>query len=495
LNDLPEINESRQLNDLAIAAGKKRQSTQTGFVHHFYHEADKAEHQTIPIVENFLFAFALLQSKTIEQMTEAKELIHKLLHFQNSKEGNFPIFIHEYPECKDRYTGAQLLPVIYYILNEFHNILGEELKLRLVEATKKLLKHCFNVHEEKEAPYPLALKIAASAQALGKFLHDAELEKKGSDLLEKYRKRGFHPSWCIPAAIADILLALQMGYGKLLNTPWKEFSAHIQNSWHKPSAAYVGPALRQYHQGKEPQAGLYDLFLGCLSDRFSNRSLKDSAFHLHAALIKVKEEKLPEIQYPVRHQGELGAGQWTIFQNEKYAYSLCEKGVLQNVAHENGFHPFYLVWGDPVCTNTFVNQGGNFETLSFICNENEIILSGQLSKEFVIEDREKCREQTFYFDVDPLTKITIHNMAASTFDIAESCVITNPTLTLSITTKLVEGDGQFLGHIMRGNRPSQIQLKGDNRFNAYDWQIFLRTLRRGELCKLQTTVKIESREG
>lgn len=117
--------DKRRLVELALAAGRRRQSKQTGFVHHCYENRD-AEKETIPAYENAAFALALFRSKTAENIQEAKILLSKLLSFEVG--GNFPVYLHEYPHCRDLYLGCKLKKIFQWILSDFDAILGRELK-------------------------------------------------------------------------------------------------------------------------------------------------------------------------------------------------------------------------------------------------------------------------------------------------------------------------------------------------------------------------------
>lgn len=482
----------RQLNDMALAAGRKRQSRQTGYIHYFYHDSEEDVQQTIPIVENACFVLALLRTKTSEQIGEAKEILDRLLFFQNPTDGNFPIYIHEYPNCKDRFLGVQLLPVFYYILTEFHLVLGAELKQRLHLSTSRLLQYTLKAFDEKATSYSIGIKIAASAKILGAYLKDSPIEQRGDQLLDQFLNMGLQPAWFIPTAIADICTALQLVYTSIQVSPWNDFWQHLIQTWHQPTRAYIGPGLKQYQQGDEPQPTLYDLFLGYFTcaEGFSERALRDAPYHLHAVLIRPTEESLPAVQYPFSSEGVLNESPWYIYQHEKYAYSLIKTNVLQNPAYENAFHPLLLVWGDREKVHSFVCQGGNFDFFEFVTKGNEMELIVQLSANHELENREKSRELAFYFDVEPDVKMTIHGDAATTFGLAEEFILVTPQIELSLLVSLKEGDGQFLGHIMQGNRPSQIQLKGSHRYKAYDWQLFFRTLRRSSICQLKASLRI-----
>ena len=91
--------EKRRLIDLAIASGRRRLSDQTSFVHLSY-ETEGAKHDTIPLFENFCYALGLFRSKLTEDIAEGKALLERLFAFE--VEGNFPVYLHEYPVCRNR---------------------------------------------------------------------------------------------------------------------------------------------------------------------------------------------------------------------------------------------------------------------------------------------------------------------------------------------------------------------------------------------------------
>lgn len=123
-----ELKKQIRMIDLAVAAGRARQSARTGFVHH---------EETIPLYENFCFAFALFRQKTTDSVTEGKELIERLLAFQ-AADGNFPVFMHDYPRCFDFQMGLKVAPILIYLLRQFSGILGE-LKAKIETAIEKAI--------------------------------------------------------------------------------------------------------------------------------------------------------------------------------------------------------------------------------------------------------------------------------------------------------------------------------------------------------------------
>lgn len=504
------------LNEMALNAGRKRQSKQTGYLHLYYHHMDEEAHQTIPIVENFYFILALLRTKTIENINEAKEMLDRLLFFQHPTTGNFPTYLHEYPHCKDQFLGVQLLPVFFYILEEFHLILGAELLKRIHTAVLKFMDSVTSYVDEKAPPYPIGIKIAAAAKAFGAYFHDQPLQEKGEELLAQFLDNGIHPAWFIPTSIADICIALQMAYHHIELSPWKIFREHLIQTWHQPTRTYIGPALKLYQEEDEPQSTLYDLFLSYFNlqtfvqtdqmtqndllspvaavsrfnQGFSERALKDAPYHLQAVLIRPTGEYFSSIAASHLYQGQLQNSSWMVYQEKTYAYHLIEMSALPNVACKNAFHPLRIIWGSREKVYSFVCQSGNFDILTFNPKEKGIELTFQLAAQTELEDREKSRELAFFFTMDPEAKITFHEELATTFTVHDECVIKTSQMKLSLKISLEAGEGDFIGHLMKGNRPSQNLLKGSNRFKAYDWQLFLRTLRRSGPCQLKAFLQI-----
>ena len=172
--------------DLAVAAGRKRQSQRTKFIH----EATAVE--VIPVYENFCFAFALFRQKTAEAILEGRELVDRLLAFQTG-EGNFPIYIHDYPKCWNVHLGLKVAPILIHLLRDFGLILGDCLKVKLEVSIKKILHF-----SETGSPLPplwemrfLACKGVDSAGAVELSTAEQWYEWLISEQLS--RKEGIYP--------------------------------------------------------------------------------------------------------------------------------------------------------------------------------------------------------------------------------------------------------------------------------------------------------------
>lgn len=487
----------RQLVEIAYGCGRNWQSSQTGYIHYCYSQLDEDYHHPIPTYENLLCVLALMRSRSVESITEAKELLGKLLYFQNDQEGiskgNFPIYLHEYPHCRDRQHAVLLLAPLYWIHKNFHHVIGSELKKRLENALTNALTFCLKTHNERPMAYPQAMKIAACAKATGHQLKDKALEDAGNALLLSYEKLNqpesisIPPAWATPTGLADLLIAFQMIYPEISKSPLTTFWKHLNNTWHKTSKAYCGPGWHEYQRDIDPQQTLYDYFLGYFSGRCSYRSFLNHPVLLQAALVHPSNDELYEIEYPLKISGEIEGVHWQAQQNDDYAISLLEKPKGSSHIAEKALHCLKLLWGGNCNVHSMVFQPTEADSVSIERNESTIAFYITLKP---IVPNEKNQEVSFFVDrADPL-KIKVLRNPSTTFRMGEKIELSDDTLNMALSFHLHEGDGEFFGHIMPGNRPSQMDLKGARRFNAYDWQLFIRSIRRDENCVIKVLLEI-----
>ncbi len=477
----------RTLIEMAVACGRKRQSTQTPFVHYFPHLSEDESSIATPVYENFLFILALFRSRTAENIGEAKTLLERLLYFQNlHKEehwGNFPFYLHDFPTCHHWYTGISLLNPIFWILSQFNSVLGASLKARLENSVNGIFKYCKTL-QQNEIPTSFAIKLASATKAFGLLWKNDPMISEGEAWLSTLALDQNRVWWGSPASLGDALASLQMAYPSLAQSPWKSFWDFLETTWQRQCCSFSGPCLKEFQYKYEPEVTLYDLYLGYLSAHFSKRALQDHICHLQGVLIQPLEEKLQKSSAAPPF-GE-------VVNTPEYALSLIEKKEGGNKSAESGFHPFRLVWGTPERTHSFVCQGGNSKSIAFSHNANEVESLFTFGELIQSDDREKLRELIFYLDLSDDHQISVGGIPTTTFQLEDPIVITSPPLEMTLRFFVEVGKGQFMGHIMKGNRPSQTALRGSNRHQAYDWQIFLRTIRRTEECALHVKVEIKN---
>lgn len=479
----------RKLIDLAVVAGEARLSSQTDYIHLKYHAQPDEIQYTIPVVENFLYALALFRTRSIENITKAKTLIEKILYFQATN-GNFPQYLHEYPDCKDHYLAVQLLAPLYWIMHGFQQILGADLKNKVENCLNKLLNYCLAVQEDKNPPYFIRLRIAAAAFAIGKLLNLDDLKLVAEKRLQEFDS--LHKEWFEPKYLADLVVSLQMVDPNLSQNFMKGFKDHLYQTWHQSLCSYSGPKMLEYQAGFEPEVTLYDLLMGYFSKKFSKRALKSDPCHLACALIQPMNDELLSFVAQNDWSGQIGDQEFVVRQDEKYSYAFTSQLQEWSPAKDKGFSPFKLIWGDADRLHNLITEGGNSKIISFSKNENCLEFLFHLAEVPELEDKEKSREISFYFDLFEKSSVKIEGFTATTFKLGEEVQVEVDGFKFTLKFELETGQGQFLGHFMRGNRPSQIANKGSQRFAAFDWQLFLRTIRRPQdmECVIKATLKL-----
>ena len=62
--------------------------------------------------------------------------------------------------------------------------------------------------------------------------------------------------------------------------------------------------------------------------------------------------------------------------------------------------------------------------------------------------------------------------------------------TIFLVFDLLEGEGNFLGHISQANRPGREKAIDPKEGKIEDWTLFIRTLRRSKQCKIRLTIDL-----
>jgi hypothetical protein len=352
--------------ELALKAGRKRQSEITRFVHHYAELSEKSA-EAIPTYENFCFALTLFRSRIAENVLEAKALLEKLLAFQVN--GEFPVYLHEYPVCRYAGLGSKLYPIIFFILRDFDMILGDHLREELHELQNR---------------YALT-----------------EIDSPET-----------------PEECAEFLLHCQI-------TGKDRFPA--LKSWDAKSLAYAG--FNQKQERGEPALTLYDLFLGEWSGQFSARALQDHAVHLRGSLI-----------YPAE---------------------------MPQFTSQPPSSTRYL-WGSGNPTHSMV-----LNTQGIISGEKELLI--------VLPEKEVQEEMeiVYFYNLHADTHLLINGQKATSFQLGDKVELISKGFRIELIFTLEHGEGQFWGHLYRGNRPGQLCCKGEEKHEAFDGAIGLRTVKRG----------------
>lgn len=414
----------RQLIDLNLTVSRSYQSSQTGFIH---------IGDLIPLYENFCYVLALFRSRVGDNIQEAKELLSRLLCFQNPN-GLFPRNLHEYPQVKDTRINIHLLPILYWIEKEYLTIIENPLKEQLIKAKERVYEKCQKIHSEFPFKAPLSLKLLAI---------------KGDSFPADFEVNHTR-DW------ADLLIAMQM-----VNRGEEVLPSAI-SYWDPRLHTYVGPAHSEFQNKSEPEITLFDLFMAISLDIPSKRLLTPQKIHLEAALVFPLKEIISDCNSIVSMPTFLPSSKCT----------------------SQGFHLIRLLWGN----ETHIH--------SLVCQEKELTFQTVEKNRFVFGYKEELpnekegMELNFFCDYHPDVQILINGKKGTVFHLGDEISIVTPSKTVILSFSIKEGEGKFIGHISRSNRPSQIALQGPKDFTSYDWRIGLRTLAR--TANLQIEVAISS---
>lgn len=388
--------------NFAIETGRNYQKKQTGFIHYCYQSEDLTTHDTIPVLENALFALSLFRSRLTDHVLEGKNLIEKLLSFE--VEGNFPIYLHAYPQTSDPYLGLRILPALFWVSVDFGHVIGE-LKQALEKCIERII---LRAHTLDPLPNWARFRLEAYEGEVGNLpstLHDWS---EGLVSLQLAERRG-----------AEI----------------SQYLSEACKLWHPELSLYIGPAKRFNQDKDQPELTLFDLFMCQWQKKYSSRTKKLGAIHLHGALIRPLsfQPTLPTQSVPFVH------------------------------IQPDGECPLFIAWED----HTFVLAK---QHLKVEFEKEDLIVH--------LSEEGDDMGVNFFFNYHPEDEFFVNGLKANTFKEGDVVEIHSKGLTIQLSFQVE--DGSYMGHFMRGNRPSQHACKGKNHFAAYDWRIPIRTIARGK---------------
>ena len=439
---------SRHLIDLAVSAGKKMYREDTGFVTN--------QEGIIVLSDNFLYALALLRSRTHENMLKARNLLDRLYFFQQLFEdveeyGSFPVALHEFPRCEDKCQAVHILTVLYWIQKDFGHVINKKLSVVI----EKLLSYCEALQIE-HFPVWAKVKTAAVLHAFGK-------KAVFPDASEFYLPD--------PASLSQMMLAYQLAPSAI---DWKPFWHLVAKTWHQGSKRYGGPAFRVFQDQYEQQVTLYDYFMGLFTGSIASVADRPEPQALACALIQ------PE-HMVFESENECHEEAWSTFKTDLFAVSVVEDAPSK--PQGSGFSPFYLIAGThSLCLEVVKGQMVGYEKKN---NTYELLID--IDKEDFCEEKNNSL-LSFWFDDQKDCSILVSGHKASCFQINEPVTITLGKVKVLLHFEQVLGNSQLVCHINRANRKSQRLLK--TRTEAYDTQLFLRAVRGSLPCKIKAILCI-----
>lgn len=486
------------LNSSALNLGKKKFSSQTKFLHYFSHK-DAEVHHTIPVFENFAFALALLRSKEIDNIELAIDILDRLLKFQTSS-GSFPSFVHQYPLDHLYLKDIDILNTFYWIGKEFKKVMPSSLKEALERSISLLIDFC----DSKKSYFPQS--------SLFRF-----------DLLKSVIKgstfnfeENFDPLFLnSKEGLKDVFLSLQVfdleNSKKISKDIWKD----SLNLFHAKLHSYIGPPANIFQNKYKEDLHISDLFFFSLLKAEKALDLDDPVF-LYASLIRpilnldlLKRQNDPSIftftQYNYRRPAsfedsfqeiseqsvdeeislknnpENDQKNWISLQSSNFSITTLEK-TLPIDKRLFGFHLFKAIFGG-LNTSSLVCQHFEGHFSSKVMDNDTVLL------EFILPEGSKEDEfEIKFFTENHNCDILVNDTKATAFSFGDKLTLKNNKAQVDLVFELLDTQSKFCGHILRGNRPSQLSSRKD-KFEAFDYLISLRTIHRLPNCKIKALLK------
>ena len=428
----------KRLSDSAAQFGRSCQSPRTGFIHLFM---DQPGGDTIPVYENFCFALALIRQKSADGVSEGKDLLERLYAFQAPDttlwKGNFPVYLHDFPRCWNPLQALRITPLLKMLLRDFSHVLDSAFKEKTKAAINQMLLYAENQRERR--PFlPLWERRYQALQGEATPSVDRESAE----------------------AYAEELIT-----SDLLGLSTAEFTKLI----HPALGIYCGPSSEEPQERFEAKPSLLEWWAG--SERYN----RPHPLQLELAALPDRNTKEPALW-----SGEIAG--WTVRQKESFAMSY---------SNENCSKPdqtlFRCTWPGAHLHSLTIPTGNS--TTRIEETERGAKLIFDLPEEFDVS-RNDLIELSAYVNISSETEIFINGKKATVFGLSDRVEIRTPRLTAILSFDLIEGSGDFCGHISRSNRPLQTACKGEQLYDSFDWKIALRTLRRSSKALLSLQLEV-----
>jgi hypothetical protein len=421
----------RKIVDMMLAVAKRRSSPQTGFVHLYYDNPHCSQQDTVPVIENMYYALGLFHSRMSDAILEARALIEKILPFE--VDGNFPIYLHEYPKCKDRSTSIQLLAVIHYLLKDYRSVVGDGLYTKLKELSQRIICHAKQVHEIKKLPFAPLVRFKAFTNEL-----------------EKMEPRS-------AAEWGEYLLALD-----ICRPCWQaEELARAFRSYNALCMVFIDKDTPIYQDGFLPKPSFMDVFIALQTGRFSKMLQGDDRLVFLSCLA-----------HPISGLDIASLS------DARQVVSLWQKDTRQ---------PLNVYWPEKTGLRSLCLETKGAVTV--ISEESSRI---QLTVRYPqdLPEEEINAEIAFYIDNSDKTSFLVEQRPSSTFTLEEVLQVHTQSKAIKISFTKIEGNGRFFGHLSQSNRPYQSRK---DLFQAYDWKLGLRTIARDADMLLGVILEIRDR--
>lgn len=412
--------------EYALDAGKHLLNDQTNWIHwHVERGTGGQACVTIPILENFLYTLALFRTNSIDRVWEARGRLERLLAFH--VRGNFPIYLHEYPNCQDPLQGIKVASVLYFLLKHQGVHLGKILN----DVTKKVLQQCISrVSQEERLPSWAQQRLCI--------------------LTSQEESVCLQARWPLEL---DYLLVNEILAGKSLD-PFLQY-------WNTGLSCHSYPLLRRYQFGVTSMVQFYDLFCATwIEGSIPPRLQLYHAAHLHLAFVPEKVDSSTTL-------------------------SLGHCKEVQHVYVADSEIPFTLFFGEKEDLNSLVLAAKHLTVGMCTQGKNKFLLDICLAKE-IPNQGEGGLEVNFFVNKGKDNHISVNGVKASVFSLDDEIAIHSKKRVIQL--QFLSPPKGLVGHIYPGNRPSQLASTGEKHFHAFDTLIGLRSFKRKTQCALSVQI-------
>lgn len=420
---VPEEEEKRYFIQLALEGGEEFLSSKTRYVH---------DEEMIPLYENFCYVLALASSRHKENAEKAKELLLRVLHFQipsSPNKGAFPKYLHQYPYPKDLRFQKDVLWILTELLEHHALALGKE----------------------------VLTQVARAAEELKNYLKAQDIQE-----MEDIRDN-----------ISSTRLSYALVPGKGAQETYDRWSIY----WNPSLMCYTGPCFEEYYERGEIKRCTWDY-------------LMSSYYHVYPSFLKTKQLlKLQGALIPYfPHRGEFTYGElqgvyrdmpWAVW-NSAHDSLFLFRSFFPQPPQDKGLHVFRYVWKGEHTLHHLVCQSIHQELYAtHVENETALIFTYPETME-----TDEHNPLELFVQHHPALAWSVGSQRATLFYLEDKVVLYSYGAVLEFVFSIEEGEGDVLGHLSRGNRPSQIVSPKED-YEAFDWRLFVRILRRTSTFKLK----------
>lgn len=247
----------------------------------------------------------------------------------------------------------------------------------------------------------------------------------------------------------------------------KSLLSSLQSIWHDALHVYAGPAFELQFMGSEVKPSYLQYFEQYVNGKAPPKD--HSIYGLQAALLQHIE--VPKKQIPF----EKRTSQAYIYHDQQFAIA---------VYPESKHYPLYMVVGG----RSIVLDLPHAKLQKYSWDRAQRVL------ELIIEidpassqHKEKETSLSFYISRNDKSSIFVEGKKATAFTIEQKISLKVGDHLIACSFSKQSGDSQFFGHILQGNRPTQ--LIDDN---FYDHEVCLRTVHGVEKTCVRCTLSFAS---